>query len=91
MNIDLSIKEESNKEYSVTGGYNTSLNSLVIHEKSLREIYTIALSTNNPNEFYFKHYALILLREFAHMASSNYDPISGISLCGFDTFPFETV
>lgn len=88
-NIDLSKVEPISNGYSTSAGYNTSINSLTMNEKSLYELWIIAQSNANPQDFYWRHYSQTLLHELSHMASSRYDSETKISLCGFDRFPPE--
>ena len=89
LNIDLSKPKPSSNDYSKSAGYNTSSNSLTMNEHSLYQLWKIAQSNANPQDFYWRHYAQTLLHELAHMSSSKYDPETKISLCGFDKFPSE--
>ncbi len=76
-------------EDSRVAGYNTSNNVLMINDKSLQELWKLAQQDSNPNEFYYRHYAKTILHELAHMASSNYNNETGVSLCGFDRYPAQ--
>ena len=91
----LDAYSSNNKSYSsgypVVAEYNTKTNSLNIDEKSISELWQVAQTTDNPQEFYFKHYARVLSHELNHMASSNYNYETDISLCGFDKYPTDDI
>ena len=87
ININLSKNDTYSTGSETVAGYNTSNNMLIIGEKSLQELWQAAQSYPNPQEFYYRHYAQTLLHELVHMASSNYNSVSGVSLCGFDKYP----
>ena len=86
-NIDLSKAKTIESGYSTSAGYNTRSNSLTMNENSLLELWKVAQSNPNPQDFYWIEYAKTLLHELAHMASSKYDYKTKVSLCGFDTYP----
>ena len=90
MSYGTSIYNESINEYSTAAGYDTRNNSLTMDEKTLSKLQKISQLNPNPTDFYWRHYSQILLHELSHMASSNYNPENGDSLCGFDKFPAET-
>ena len=92
LNTDLSLARlrVMTDGYSKTTSYNTTDNSLTMNEKTLFELWRIAQTTKDPDAFYWKNYSQMLLHELAHMASSRFDPETGVSLCGFDRFPAET-
>lgn len=85
-----SLSMDKENMYSQSGGYNTSKNELKLLPESLKRIWEIAQSTGNPIEFYQKEVSLTLLHELAHMASTNYNKHTLVSLCGFDRFPAES-
>lgn len=90
LNLNFNIEDNTvviTDGYSTAGGYNTRKNELIISKTSLIELKTISNTTNNPEEFYWKEYAKTLLHELAHMASTNYNKDTGVSLCGFDKYP----
>lgn len=91
LNFDCHFSTLSNgndkKNYSQSGGYNTRSNELKIIPESLKKIWEIAQTTNNPIEFYQKEVSQTILHELSHMASSNYNCDTMISKCGFDTYP----
>ncbi len=88
LDIDFSkMSEETSNFYQRGGNYNTRENSIIMDENSMVRIWNIAKLTNNPQEFFWKTYSQSLLHELAHMASSNYNQETKVSLCGFDTFP----
>lgn len=89
IDVDLSNCQSSESEYSISAVYNTSSNSLTMKENFLRELWRIAQSNANPQDFYWRYYSNTLLHELAHMASSRYDAETKSSLCGFDKFPSE--
>ena len=91
LNMDLSFtKSETYSTGSSTiAGYNTKINLLILDQNSLQDLWRMAQKTNNPQDFYSRHYAQTLLHELSHMASSYYDSQTGISCCGFDKHPAQ--
>ena len=92
LNLDMDFFElntESKPGYQEMAGYNTKENNLKMNKNSLLEIWKIANSTQNPKDFFWRSYSQSLLHELAHMASSQYNLETGVSLCGFDKFPPE--
>lgn len=81
---------EQKEFYEAVGNYNTENNFLTIFPPYLNKVWEIAQRTNDPKGFYQKEVDQIILHELFHMASSNYDPDTTISLCGFDKYPPET-
>jgi len=86
-NVNLDKLEKSTTRYSTSGGYNTKSNMIVISSAALVGLWDIAKRTNNPQDFYSRHYSQNLLHELVHMASSNYNYETNVSLCGFDVYP----
>lgn len=85
LKLDLNFDDISEIEREESGNYNTRENTIFFDVNNLKELWNIAISTENPKEFYYKHYSQTILHELTHMSSSNYN--NGISLCGFDKFP----
>lgn len=89
IDIDISKCDVNTNGYSISAGYNTINNSLTMNETSLSKLWTISQLSQNPQDFYWRHYSQTLLHELAHMASSRYNPETKTTLCGFDKFPAE--
>lgn len=88
-NAELKKDIEIREGFYQSAGYNTNNNTITIDEKSVLEMKKISLKTSDPGTFFWTHYSQQLLHELAHMASSNYDKETGVSLCGFDRYPAE--
>lgn len=92
LNLDVEPKTDVEKKfYTTCGGYNTKDNRIVISPESISQIREISKVTNDPNRFFWKHFNKDLLHELFHMASSNYDKETGISLSGFDKYPANNI
>lgn len=87
LNIDFDRAGEISLGYGATAEYNTLNNKIIMEKSELSKIREIANQTTNPDEYYWKEYSQVLLHELSHMASSKYNPDSGVVLCGFDTYP----
>lgn len=92
LNLDVEPKNDVEKKfYTTCGGYNTRDNKIVISPESISQIREISKVTNDSNTFFWKHFNKDLLHELFHMASSNYDKETGISLSGFDKYPTNNI
>lgn len=92
LNLNVDIKNEDlEKGYMTCGGYNLKDNKITMNPKSINQIREASMLTNDPNAFFLKHFAKDLLHEIFHMASSNYDKETKISLCGFNKYPSDDI
>lgn len=91
IDIDLSNTTKDIVGYVRCAGYDIVNNSLVMDEKSLKDLWKMARTQTNPKDFYWRHYLQILLHELSHMSSSEYDEETGTFLCGFDKYPARKV
>lgn len=96
LQIELNLDVEPNNDdkkmiYIPCGGYNTKDNKIVISPENISEIKKTSKITNDPNDFFWKHFNKDLLHELFHMASSHYDNETAISLSGFDKYPANNI
>lgn len=92
LNLDVEpTKNDDSKFYTTCGGYNTKDNKIVMSPENIRKTKEISKVTNDPNTFFWKHFNKDVLHELFHMASSNYDKETGISLSGFDKYPTNNI
>ena len=87
LNLDFDGTGEISSNYGAPAKYDTLNNKIIMEKSELSKIREIANQTTNPDEYYWKEYSQVLLHELSHMASSKYNPDSGVVLCGFDTYP----
>ena len=92
LNLDVELKNDNEKSsYITSGGYNTKNNKISMNPENINILKTISKDTNDPNTFFWKNFNKDLLHELFHMASSNYDKETEISLCGFDKYPVDNI
>ena len=87
LNLDFDGTGEISSNYGAPAKYDALSNKIMMEKSELSKIRAIANQTTNPDEYYWKEYSQVLLHELSHMASSKYNPDSGVVLCGFDTYP----
>lgn len=92
LNLDVELKNDNENSFCITSGeYNTKDNKISMNPENIKNLKTISKDTNDPNTFFWKNFTKDLLHELFHMASSNYDKETGISLCGFDKYPSNNI
>lgn len=89
LDLDFSKPKPVNIDNNLTGNYNTKDNILRINSDFLHELWQLSKKNPNPEQFFWNYYNVILLHELTHMASSNYNSSTDISLCGFDVYPTD--
>lgn len=90
LNFDLINKKYLNTTaIQQTDEYDSRANTVTLSPISMRKILDISKKATNPNEFFWTEISSTLTHELLHMASSNYNEETSISLCGFDKYPKE--
>ncbi|MEE3343691.1 MAG: hypothetical protein VZS44_06355 [Bacilli bacterium] len=91
IDIDLSNTTKDIVGYARYTGYDIVNNSLVMDEKTLKDLWKKAKMHTNPKDYYWKYYLQILLYELSRMASSKYDKETDTFWCGFDKYPATSI
>lgn len=89
LNLDVIYNEEEKSFYTDSAGYNTKNNKITISPRYIKETKEVSEKTSNKEEFFWREYNHTLLHELFHVASSNYDKNTGITLGGFCKYPLN--